>query len=100
MNFFFRSRNFVHFIKNKKNTNIITNIKISNLKSRCLDKLEKRSYISISNTSASTITLSKSISFLSSSELTSIVPVNNTLLLSDNNDLNFLMNDNMVLENW
>ena len=96
MNFFFRSRNFVKFIKNKQNFNYISNLN-NRLKSRCLDKIEKRSFISLSESS----TLSsnaKSFNFLSISENNSSIISSNKIF--EEKDLNFILNDDIVFEKW
>ena len=96
MNFFFRSRNFVKFIKNKQNFNYISNLN-NRLKSRCLDKIEKRSFFSLSESS----TLSsnaKSFNFLTISENNSSIISSNKIF--EEKDLNFILNDDIVFEKW
>ena len=97
--FFFHSRNFRNFVRNKKNISHISNLTINRLKSRCLDKIEKRTYISLQDSSKSLITCAQSITFLSNSDLASILSSNNTLSVLDNN-LDFIMNEDLILDKW
>ena len=93
-NYFYRSRNFIKFIKNKKNFNYISSLTIKKIKSRCLDKIDKRTLLSLNESSQSLISKAKSITFMTNSEISS----NKTLMLEDI-DLNFIMNEDLALEN-
>ena len=99
MNFFFNSRNFLRFIKNKRSSNCISNMKINNLKSRCIDKIDKRCHISLSNSTQSLMSIIKSLNILTNSDMAIVTSIN-TLMPLDNSDLNFIMNEDLVIDNW
>ena len=99
MNFFFRSKNFIRFIKNKKNSNQINNLKINNLKSRCLDKIEKRSYINLFSSSVHIDSLAKSLGLLTSNGQQMTCTSTTKLSGLDVNDLKFILNEELIIEN-
>ena len=98
MNNFFRSRNFLRFVKNKKNSNLISNFKINAFKSRCLDKIEKRSYISLTSSPQTAVSLS--LNLITSGELSNLITAKSSLDFAENDDLNFIINEDLILENW
>jgi hypothetical protein len=49
---FFGSKQFHHFLKNKKSFNIINRDKINRIKAYCLNKLETRAIVSIKNSTS------------------------------------------------
>lgn len=49
---FFGSKQFYHFLKNKKSLNIINRDKINRIKAICMNKLETRAIVSIKNSTS------------------------------------------------
>jgi hypothetical protein len=75
-------------------------MKINNLKSRCVDKIEKRSYITLSNISLSKNALANPLNFISNGGgILSLSTSNSSLSEIDSNDLNFIINEDLVRDN-
>jgi hypothetical protein len=74
-------------------------MKINNLKSRCVDKIEKRSYITLSNSSLSKNALANPLNFITNGGILSLSSSNNALSEIDSNDLNFIINEDLVRDN-